>query len=87
MGSSPKRGKRGKDKRRQGRGLGAAWGAARRGGGAPWGLQAARSWIAVLLVVSTVREKKKRTRKEKGEEKRKGREKKKKYGKFLKNKG
>jgi hypothetical protein len=53
----------------------------------PWGLQAARSWIAVLLVVSTVREKKKRIRKEKGEEKRKGREKKKKYGKFLKNKG
>jgi hypothetical protein len=72
MGSSPKRGKRGKDKRRQGRGLGAAWGAARRGGGAPWGLQAARSWIAVLLVVSTVREKKKTTRKEKGEEKEKG---------------
>jgi hypothetical protein len=54
---------------------GAAWG--RRGEllgegeGAPWGLQAARSWIAVLLVVSTVREKKKRTRKEKGEEKEK----------------
>jgi hypothetical protein len=49
---------------------GAAWGAARGGGGVPWGLWAARSCVAVLLVVSAVREKKKR-RKEKGEEKEK----------------
>jgi hypothetical protein len=66
MGSSPERGKRGKEKRRQG----AAWGAARGGEGAPWGLRAARSCVAMLLVVFAVREKKKR-RKEKGEEKEK----------------
>jgi hypothetical protein len=64
---------------------GAAWGAARGGGGVPWGLWAARSCVAVLLVVSAVREKKKR-RKEKAEEKEKE-GKKKKYGNFLKNKG
>jgi hypothetical protein len=41
------------------------------GDGAPRGLRAARSCVAVLLVVSAVREKKKRRRKEKGEEKEK----------------
>jgi hypothetical protein len=62
MGSSPEWGERGKEEEERGRGLGAAWGAAR--GGVPWELWAARSCIAVLLVVSAVREKKRR--KEKG---------------------
>jgi hypothetical protein len=69
---------------------GAAWG--RHGEllgeweGAPWGLRAARSCVAVLLVVSAVREKKKRTWKEKGEEKEKeGKEKEKKGKKYGKN--
>jgi hypothetical protein len=59
---------------------------------APRGLWAARSCVAVLLVVSAVREKKKRRRKEKGEEKEKeGKEKEKNMNffqtcKFLKNK-
>jgi hypothetical protein len=61
-----RRGERG-GRRKGGR---AAWGATRGRGGVPWGLWAARSCVAVLLVVSAVREKKKR-RKEKGEEKEK----------------
>jgi hypothetical protein len=79
-----RRGERG-GRRRGGRGrsLGAAWGAARGGRGMAWGrhgellwgLRAALSCVAVLLVVSTVHEKKKRRKKDR--RKRKGRKKRK----------
>jgi hypothetical protein len=39
IGSSPERGRRGKEERGRGHGLGVAWGAAR-GGGGPWALGA-----------------------------------------------
>jgi hypothetical protein len=83
MGSSPERGKRGKEEGSRGALLGVRLGRGRAVGGAPWGLGAAAS-VRSTARSAAVHEKKGGRRREEKKRKEKKRKKKKKYGKFSK---